>query len=305
MYHAVIDTTTDSSNSIATLIRWLHESIDDSETSSLDLRRVGTEDDFGTEYSSKIKSAADKKLEVTMEEKEILDWLATREKDSVLNTPADAVGIAKRFTQVRLELGKSADTSEHKQIESKERVTWKQLISCLRSSDLLEEAALLWKMMNQDLVLSTLHQVLFGFMHTSIVEHSEILMIPDGELWVVPWGGLIYSTEADASSRHFMIERHPLRTAPSLRIVRAVAVAECEDDSEGKSALVMAHSYGQGPATIDKGKLVSRLLIGTGTYNVTSCYEEDVSRDAILAFDEDHRADWFHFEVQSAILHRT
>jgi len=67
VYHAVIDTTTDSSNSIATLLRWLHESIDDSEISSLDLRRVGTEDDFETEYSSQIKSAADKKLEVTME----------------------------------------------------------------------------------------------------------------------------------------------------------------------------------------------------------------------------------------------
>jgi len=91
------------------------------------------------------------------------------------------------------------------------------------------------------------------------------LDIPDGELWLVAWGGLIYSTEADASSRHFMIERHPLRTAPSLRIVRAVAVAECEDDSEYKTALVMAHSYGRCPATIDEGKLVSRLLGGTGT----------------------------------------
>jgi len=183
----------------------------------------------------------------------------------LLKTPADAVRIAKWFTQVRLELSTSADTSEHKQIESKERVSWKQLISCLCSSYLLEEADLLSKMMNRDLVLSTLHQVSFGFMHTSIVEHSEILIIPDGELWLVAWGGLIYSTEADASSRHFMIERHPLRTAPSLRIVRAVAVAECEDDSEYKTALVMAHSYGRCPATIDEGKLVSRLLGGTGT----------------------------------------
>jgi len=67
--HAVIDATIDSSNSIATLLRWLYESIDGSTTTSFDLSRVETKDDFGTDNWGQTNLAGDNGLGSTVEEK--------------------------------------------------------------------------------------------------------------------------------------------------------------------------------------------------------------------------------------------
>jgi len=79
-------------------------------------------------------------------------------------------------------------------IETEKRVTWKLVQFYLRRSSLKEESKLLSKMMNRHLVLSKLHRILFGSVHTPLVEHMEILIVHDGELWSVPWDGSIYST---------------------------------------------------------------------------------------------------------------
>jgi len=78
---------------------------DNSTTSSLDLRRVDKEGDFGIDDWSQTNSGENKKLDITMEENEVLDYLTAREKDRVLVTPEEAVDIAMtKFGQGRLEL---------------------------------------------------------------------------------------------------------------------------------------------------------------------------------------------------------
>jgi len=91
----------------------------------------------------------------------------------VLETPEETVAIAMQFGQVRLELGITTDDSKQEPIiVTKERATWIRLKACLRNSLLEKEARLLSKMMDRE-VLSKLHQVLSGSVHTSLVEHSE------------------------------------------------------------------------------------------------------------------------------------
>jgi hypothetical protein len=153
----------------------------------------------------------------------------------------------------------------------------------------------------QSLLLSKLHDVLFGAVHQSIPVNSEVLIVPHRELWSVPWGALIYDEASPATSglgrrfkRCFMIAKHPLRMAPSLLIAETLATCGEESSTPGRTALVMASNpNGNCPWTVEEGKYVCGVLSHLAGYTVASHANEDAKSSTLLSAAQD--IDWFHF----------
>ena len=67
---------------------------------------------------------------------------------------------------------------------------------------------------------------------------GEVLIIPHGDLLTVPWAALL--DESQAERRRYLIQRHVVRVAPSLRVARAAAraVASRSPEHQGRSVVV-------------------------------------------------------------------
>ena len=71
----------------------------------------------------------------------------------------------------------------------------------------------------EETLLRELHQVLIAPVEEALVGAEEILIIPHKELFEVPWAALL------DSDGHYLIQRHVIRVAPSLRVARQAAEA--------------------------------------------------------------------------------
>ena len=72
-------------------------------------------------------------------------------------------------------------------------------------------------------VLGELHKVLMAPIAGALEGAEEVLVIPHGDLLAVPWAALL--DESRAEQHRYLIQRHVVRVAPSLRVARAAAGA--------------------------------------------------------------------------------
>ena len=72
-------------------------------------------------------------------------------------------------------------------------------------------------------VLGELHKVLVAPIAGALEGAAEVLIIPHGDLLAVPWAALL--DESRAEQHRYLIQRHVVRVAPSLRVARAAARA--------------------------------------------------------------------------------
>jgi CHAT domain-containing protein len=72
-------------------------------------------------------------------------------------------------------------------------------------------------------VLSELHKMLVAPIAAALEGAAEVLIIPHGDLLTVPWAALL--DESRAEQHRYLIQRHVVRVAPSLRVARAAAHA--------------------------------------------------------------------------------
>ena len=87
--------------------------------------------------------------------------------------------------------------------------TWDEIRKKQHSEEIASETSL----------LKVLYEALIAPVEEALKGVEEVLIVPHKELWEVPWAALI-----DARGQ-FLIERHVLRVAPSLRVAHRERLA--------------------------------------------------------------------------------
>ena len=128
---------------------------------------------------------------------------------------------------------------------------------------------------------------------------AEVLIVPHKELSEVPWAALF-----DSQAGQYLIERHVLRVAPSLRVVREAAGTGRHDQTPGTHAseerpgrsLVVGNPLPNRLGGLDgadeEAQLVARLLRSVGV-EVDALMRDAADKVAVL--DKIQGAAWAHF----------
>ena len=147
--------------------------------------------------------------------------------------------------------------------------------------------------------LAVLYQHLLAPVAPHLEGSAEVLIVPHQELSEVPWAALF-----DSQAGQYLIERHVLRVAPSLRVVREAAGAErhaqtprthASEERPGRSLVVgnpLPNRLGKLIGADAEAKLVARLLRSVGV-EVDALMRGAADKAAVL--DKIQGAEWAHF----------
>jgi len=106
---------------------------------------------------------------------------------------------------------------------AKVKKTWDEIRKKQHSEEIASETSL----------LKVLYEALIAPVEEALKGVEEVLIVPHKELFEVPWAALI-----DAHG-HFLIERHVLRVAPSLRVAQQAAVSAAQGSARRPGHIVL------------------------------------------------------------------